>query len=56
MTTTALPYTSNMMNVRELLLGRPAFLSGSSVSAHVYNLPDAYHDIDVFLPNMLALS
>ena len=56
MTTTALPYTSNMLNVRELLLGRPAFLSGSSVSAHVYNLPDAYDDIDVFLPNMLALS
>ena len=28
MTTTALPYTSNMLNVRELLLGRPAFMSG----------------------------
>ena len=33
------------------LAGLPAFVTGSSVAASIYNKPDAYTDVDVFVPN-----
>ena len=36
--------------VLSLMKGRPAFVCGSAVTAETYNKPDAYSDVDVFVP------
>lgn len=42
-------------DLRTLLRGRPAFLTGSLVAAEAYDLPFAYSDADIFVPSASAL-
>ena len=48
MSTTA---SQSIGEVLRLLRGSPAYLAGSLVAEHTYNLSDAHHDCDIFTPS-----
>lgn len=41
--------------VRALFTGDPVYLAGSLMSAYTYDKPDAFSDVDLFLPNQQTL-
>lgn len=54
MNTTGIPAEEAIDKVLADTKGLPAYLTGSSVSAEIYEKPNAYTDIDLFVPNEIA--